>query len=190
LTVNHGQIEVTICSTDRVNFSRTGDRRRTPIPLADVPELVFTEAMRDVDLFVSVTSIAHDPHWPDRGDDPYVGYWHQYSFGELSETAAIRRDALARIVPKLKIAPQIELTERHVRVRGKLNSYKIHIGSGNILIEPDDRYLCIIPGNRAPKIMLPFEGDQVLSIVLSKAALLAADDKITDPTIIRQLKTR
>ena len=37
------------------------------------------------------------------------------------------------------------------------------------------------------KLFLPFEGDRVLSVILSKAFLLAADDKITDATILRQL---
>jgi hypothetical protein len=37
------------------------------------------------------------------------------------------------------------------------------------------------------KIWLAFEGDRTLSIILSKALLLAADDKITDPVILRQL---
>jgi hypothetical protein len=36
--------------------------------------------------------------------------------------------------------------------------------------------------------MLPFEGDTILSIILSKAFLLAADDEITDPTILSQIK--
>jgi hypothetical protein len=31
------------------------------------------------------------------------------------------------------------------------------------------------------------EGDQTLSLILSKAVLLAADDKITDPVTLRQL---
>jgi len=35
---------------------------------------------------------------------------------------------------------------------------------------------------------LPFEGDHTLAIILSKAFLLAEDKKISDPTIIRQLK--
>ena len=35
-----------------------------------------------------------------------------------------------------------------------------------------------------------FEGDQLLSIIISKAALLAADDKITDPAITCQLAAR
>lgn len=34
---------------------------------------------------------------------------------------------------------------------------------------------------------LPFEGDNALAIILSKAFLLAADTKITDPTITRQV---
>jgi hypothetical protein len=37
------------------------------------------------------------------------------------------------------------------------------------------------------RLWLPFEGDRTLSIILSKAMLLAADDKITDPVILRQL---
>jgi Domain of unknown function (DUF4132) len=66
---------VDLCSTDRVGFCRSGDRQRAPVPLDEVPELVFSEAMRDVDLFVSVTSIATDPHWADRGEDPHFAYW-------------------------------------------------------------------------------------------------------------------
>jgi hypothetical protein len=38
--------------------------------------------------------------------------------------------------------------------------------------------------------MLPFDGDQMLSIIMSKAVLLAADDKITDPSITHQLSPR
>ncbi len=149
--------------------------------------------MRDVDLFVGVASIAHDPNWSDRGDKTHVDYWRAFSFGDLSETARVRRDALARIVPKLKIAGRLELGDRFLRVHGRLNTYKIHVGSANIQIEPDDRYLCIVPGGSArppSKVMLPFEGDQLLSMILSKAVLLAADDKITDKTILQQLPRR
>ena len=183
--------DVELCSTDRVFFHRTGDRTREPLPLEDIPELIFSEAMRDVDLFVGVTSIALDPNWADRGDDPHLAYWQAVSFGDLTETGAVRRDALARIIPKLKIADRLELGDRFLRVRGRLHTYKIHVGSANIQIEPDDRYLCIVPRtSSSAKIMLPFDGDQLLSVILSKALLLAADDKITDPTIQQQLKQR
>ena len=181
---------VDLCSTDRVGFCRTGDRHRAAVPLDEVPELVFSEAMRDVDLFVSVTSIAADPHWANRGEDPHFATWREYAFGDLTEIAVVRGEALARLVPKLKIAPRLELTGRYLRVQGQLNSYKIHIGSGNVLIEPDDRYLCIVPASRRATVMLPFDGDQMLSIIMSKAVLLAADDTITDPSITQQLTAR
>ena len=37
------------------------------------------------------------------------------------------------------------------------------------------------------KLFIPFDGDRGLSIVLSKAMLLAKDDKITDATITSQI---
>jgi len=58
-------------------------------------------------------------------------------------------------------------------------------------MSPDDSYLCIVPGGRsAPnnKVFLPFEGDQRLAVILSKAFLLAGDTKITDPTILSQIR--
>lgn len=148
--------------------------------------------MRDVDLFVGVTSIALDPPWADRGADPHYDYWLAASFGELTATAQICRDVLAALLPKLKVADQVELGDRFVRVRGTKATYRIHLGSANILIEPDDRYLCIVPASnsRAKRLMLPFEGDEVLTVVLSKVLMLAADDKITDPAILRQIDHR
>jgi hypothetical protein len=187
-----GQHRVELCGTDRVWFFRTVDRAKQAVPLERVPPLVFSGAMRDVDLFVGVSSIALDPNWADRGDDPYHDYWLQASFGPLSATAEVRRDVLARLLPKLKVADRVELGDRYLRVRGKLGTYKLHLGSANVRIEPDDRYLCVVPANagRTRRVMLPFEGDEVLSVILSKALLLAADDKITDPTILRQLQRR
>ena len=40
----------------------------------------------------------------------------------------------------------------------------------------------------ADDVHLPFEGDDTLSVILSKAFLLADDAHISDPTIRRQLK--
>jgi len=38
-------------------------------------------------------------------------------------------------------------------------------------------------------VFLPFEGDSMLSIILSKAFLLAEDAKIKDETIVRQIRS-
>jgi hypothetical protein len=40
------------------------------------------------------------------------------------------------------------------------------------------------------KVFLPFEGDSLLSVILSKAFLLAEDRKIKDPTIVNQIRIR
>jgi len=42
-------------------------------------------------------------------------------------------------------------------------------------------------GKSTGKLFLPFEGDHMLSIILSKAFLLAEDEKIKDTTITRQI---
>jgi len=62
--------------------------------------------------------------------------------------------------------------------------------SSNILMSPGDRYLCIVPGNvpKSAAVTLPFEGDNRLSVILSKALMLAEDDKITAPDIVSQLR--
>jgi len=174
-------------ATDQVRILRGVN----PLPLAEVPPLAFSEIMRDVDLFVGVTSVGNDPNWHDRGvEGRYAGAWDRFAFGELSATAQTRRELLDLLVPKLKIADQCSLEERFLVVRGKLRTYKIHLGSGNILMAPNDQYLCIVParGLSENKVFLPFEGDSTLSVILSKAFLLAADTKITDPSITAQIR--
>ena len=74
-----------------------------------------------------------------------------------------------------------------------MRAYKIHLGSGNVLMEPKDQYLCIVPNSRADDsgdLFLPFEGDRTLAVILSKAFLLADDSRITDPTITRQIQVK
>ncbi|TDB83908.1 DUF4132 domain-containing protein [Actinomadura sp. KC216] len=176
-------------STDQVRFERGRGRRWADAPLADVPPVVFSEAMRDVDLFVGVTSIAADAEWTDRGADRFAEYWRATTFGELTASAEVRRAALERILPRTRIAARCSLDGRYLVVKGELRTYKIHLGSSNILMEPDDSYLCIVQARGKSKgtVYLPFE-DERLSLIISKAFLLAADHKITDRTILHQIQ--
>jgi hypothetical protein len=176
-------------STDQIRFTRGTEA----VPLPEIPPLAFSEVMRDVDLFVGVASVGNDPMWRDNGGlAQFRNYWESYSFGDLNEVAKSRKMALERLVPRLKIGKVSEIKGNFLVVKGHRHTYKIHLGSGNILMEPNDQYLCIVP-DRSSKTMgdsavfLPFEGDAVLSIILSKAQLLMDDDKITDSTILRQL---
>lgn len=176
--------------TDQVRFHK--NRSAEPLPLIDVPKIVFSEIMRDVDMFVGVGSVGNDPEWQDNGGMPqYRDYWTSYSFGDLTEVAKTRKTILERLLPKLKIAKVAEIDGKFLKVKGTYTTYKIHIGSTNILMEPNDQYLCIVPSGKKDKntesVFLPFEGDRGFSILLSKAFLLADDHKITDRTIISQL---
>ena len=101
--------------------------------------------MRDVNLFVGVCSVGNDPNWADRGLEPYGDYWRNYSFGELSESGRTRRSVLEALIPRLKVAERLSLEDRFLVVRGDLATYKIHLGSGNVLMEPGSQYLCIVP---------------------------------------------
>jgi hypothetical protein len=179
-------------TTDRVRFCNLATE--DAVELATIPALIFSEVMRNVDLFVGVCSISNDPNWQDRGEaDLYAEYWHTNSFGKLGMTAQLRREFLARLLPKLKISDRCTLDDKFLIVRGDLTTYQIHLGSGNILTQPGSRYLCIVPGvsnTIKDRVFLPFEGDGILSIILSKAFLLANDRSITDPSILSQITVR
>ncbi|MFY0673332.1 MAG: DUF4132 domain-containing protein [Bacteroidia bacterium] len=178
-------------ATDQVKFKNSEGE---VMNLEDVPKMVFTEIMRDVDMFVGVCSVGNDPQWMDNNGARQANrdYWTSYSFGDLNEIAKTRKSILENLLPRLKkIRDKAKIDGKFLIVRGKLRTYKIHIGSGNILMEPNDQYLCIVPARSSEssteKLFIPFEGDKGLSIVLSKAILLADDDKITDSTIVNQI---
>lgn len=177
-------------SSDRLCF-RKG---RHDVQLDEVPALAFSEALRDVDLFTSVTSVGNDPNWHDGGENPqaFTPYWNTFAFGDLNATATTRREVLGDLLPLLKIADRCEIDERWFRVRGHYRDYRIHLGSGHIMMEPNNQYLCIVPdrssSRKTSKLYLPFEGDSVLSVILSKAFLLADDRAIKDSTILSQIQ--
>jgi Domain of unknown function (DUF4132) len=164
---------------------------RRSVPLVEIPPVVFSEVMRDVDLLVGVTSIGADPTWAGAGDFPEADYWHRFADGELSVASESRKSVLESLLPKLTIRERCSMDGRYLRVRGELKEYRIHLGSGNVIMEPGSRYLCIVqgPGDLAAGVPLPFEGDTMLALILSKAFLLANDAKIKDPTILQQIRS-
>ena len=67
-----------------------------PMPLEEIPPLVFSEVMRDADMFVGVASVGNDPTWNDGGPEGrYRDYWQNYSFGALNASAKTRKDVSA-----------------------------------------------------------------------------------------------
>jgi len=198
-------------ATDQVRFYRDGAARNSahaggggyhshgaendtnvPVPLREIARMALSEIFRDVDLFVGVASVGNDPNWSDGGPEGrFVDYWNSYSFGELTQSAETRKKLLEGLIPRLKIRDRCEILDRFLRVRGDVKTYKIHLGSGNVLMEPSDQYLCIVAaqgkGTRTDSVFLPFEGDNRMAVILSKAFLLAEDTKIKDKTILSQI---
>ncbi len=183
-----------ICDYVTTNELKFIDKNNSSVlKLDNIDKIVFSEVMRDIDLFVGVSSIGSDPMWI-YGDNSneHREYWNNYSFGKLSEIAKTRKDTLKNIIPKLKISEACSIEGNFLIIEGKIRKYKIHIGSTNILMYPNDEYLCIVADktkkDNTNNLFIPFDDDTAISIIISKAFLLYDDDKITDKTIVSQIR--
>lgn len=142
-----------------------------PIPLKDVPSVVFSEIMRDIDLVVSVAHVG--------GVDP-----------EASHSTMQMRAALATESAQLFKLKNITVKERHILVAGTLGEYSIHLGSGQV--SKNGLQLSIIPvhSQHRGRMFLPFVDDDPKSAeIISKMKLLSEDNKIQDPTILAQINS-
>ena len=141
------------------------------IPLTEIPSVVFSEIMRDVDLVVSVAHVG--------GVDP-----------EASHSTMEMRGALAEASAKLFKLDNITVKERHIFIKGTLGEYSIHLGSGQV--SKNGLSLSIIPvhSQHRGRLFLPFVDDDPKSAeIISKMKLLAEDNKIQDPTILAQINS-
>ncbi|MBK7632872.1 MAG: DUF4132 domain-containing protein [Saprospiraceae bacterium] len=142
-------------TTDQVGFIRIMNRWTWWMYL----KYYFLKHSEMLTLFVGVCSIGNDAAWRDGGHQFGQDYWQSYSFGDLSVVAKTRKEILTGILPKLKIAKVSHIDGNFLVVKGKIRTYKIHLGSTNILMEPNNQYLCIVQ-DRSPsagaKLFIPF----------------------------------
>lgn len=98
------------------------------------------------------------------------------------------RRSWRRCCPRSPFAERCHIAGDWLIVDGKRTTYRIHLGSGASQLAESGRHLCIVPkGGEDDLDFLPSEGNPTLSLILSKAMLLAQDDRIEDPTILSQL---
>ncbi|KZX10455.1 DUF4132 domain-containing protein [Methanobrevibacter filiformis] len=138
-----------------------------------VKPIDFSEVMRDVDLIVSVAHAGEvDP--------------------EASHSTIEMRLALIKETVRLLDLKNIQYKKNHVMIDGKLSSYSVHLGSGVVHKQPGG-YISILPvhSQHRGRIFLPFaDNDPKSAEIISKILLLSEDDKIEDPTILKQITTQ
>ncbi len=142
-----------------------------PILIDDVPDLIFTEVMRDLDLVVSVAHI---------GDvDP-----------EASHSTIEMRKAIVEFNCKLFKLKNVTFTENHALIKGERAEYSIHLGSG-LVHQKAGSAINVLPvhSQHRGRVFLPFiDDDPKTAEIMAKVLLFAQDDKIKDVFILEQIK--
>jgi Domain of unknown function (DUF4132) len=176
-------------SSDQVRFYR--DRKE--VAIEDVPAIVYSEVMRDIDLFTSVCAVGRDESWTDQGDRGTGVLSAGGGSEEVSAVFALRIEMLSRVLPLTPIAAQCRIETIWLEVRGQLGTYRIQIPWGSVLRVTDTglRHLNI-PQTLLEKAPLdlsafPIDLDYRTETTLRKAYVLANDWKIDSPDLIRQL---
>jgi len=152
-----------------VEFHRRGkDDKR--LLISEVPDLLFSEAMRDLDLVVSVAHAG--------GVDP-----------EVSASTVEMRATLLRETCALLGLVNVRVDGHHAIIVGTRATYSVHLGSATTNVMPG-RMLVIVAvhSQYRGRLFLPFaDDDPKTAEVLAKALLLARDDEIKDPNILDQI---
>ena len=142
-----------------------------PILIDNVPDLVFTEVMRDIDLVVSVAHI---------GDvDP-----------EASHSTIEMRKAIIEFNCKLFKLKNVKFSENHVLIKGERAEYSIHLGSG-LVHQKAGSAINVLPvhSQHRGRVFLPFiDDDPKTAEIMTKVILFAQDEKIKDVFILEQIK--
>ncbi|RNB85288.1 DUF4132 domain-containing protein [Brevibacillus nitrificans] len=142
------------------------------VELSNVPLVLFSEVMRDVDLVVSVAHVG--------GVDPEASL----------TTVEMRRVIVAESLRLLKLG-NVRIDGNYARIEGSLGEFAVHLGSGMVFKQATGA-LHIIPvhSQHRGRLFLPFlDEDPKTAEILSKVVLLAEDTKIKDPQILMQLQS-
>ena len=142
-----------------------------PIKIKDIPDVIFSEVMRDVDLAVSVAHAGQvDP--------------------ETSHSTIEMRRALCEFTLLLFKLDNVTFNKNHALITGKRADYLVHLGSGVVHIQ-GGAMINILPvhSQHRGKIFLPFaDEDPKTAQILTEILLFAEDEKIKDPFILDQIK--
>ena len=143
----------------------------TPMKISEVPPVIFSEVMRDVDMAVSVAHAG--------SVDP-----------ESSHSTIEMRSALVELTMPLFHLDNVTVKGNFAYIKGKLGEYHIHLGSG-VIHQEGGAQIAVLPvhSQNRGRLFLPFvDEDPKTAEILTKIIFFAEDDKIKDPGILRQIK--
>ena len=141
-----------------------------PVAFEDIPAVIFSETMRDIDLAVSVAHVG--------GVDP-----------EASHATVEMRVAIAREFLAMLAVTNVTFQTAHAQIKGGLGDYSVHMGSG-VVHKSGTGMLSVLPvhSQARGRIFLPFvDDDPKTAEIMSKILLFAEDRKIKDPGILGQI---
>ena len=141
------------------------------LKIKDIPDIIFSEVMRDVDMAVSVAHAG--------GVDP-----------ETSHSTVEMRKAIAEFTMPLFRLTNVTFTKNHAVIEGERANYTVHLGSG-VVHQEAGPMINVLPvhSQRRGRIFLPFvDDDPKTSEVLTKILFFAEDNKIKDPYILGQIE--
>ena len=138
--------------------------------LFEVPDIVYSEVMRDTDLAVSVAHAG--------GVDPLT-----------SHSTIEMRKVIVQFNLELFKLKNVTLEGNHAFVKGKYAEYSIHLGSG-VIHQVGGHQINVLPvhSQNRGKIFLPFiDDDPKTAEIMAKVLLFAQDQKIKDSYIMEQI---
>lgn len=140
------------------------------LKISEIPDIIFSEVMRDVDMAVSVAHAG--------GVDP-----------EASHSTVEMRKAIAEFTILLFNLKNVSFTKNHAVITGKLGNYTVHLGSG-VIHQEGGPMINVLPvhSQRRGRIFLPVvDEDPKTAEILTKILFFAEDEKIKDPFILEQI---
>ena len=140
------------------------------LSISEVPDVIYSEIMRDVDLAVSVAHAG--------GVDPETTH----------STVEMRRVILSFNLDLFGIK-NVRFEKNHALIDGKYGTYSVHLGSGVIhkLGGHQINVLAVGSGKKS-RLFLPFiDEDPKTAEIMTKVLTFAEDGKIKDPYIMEQI---
>ena len=160
-------IEPPVIENVRFIDNKTG----MPYEIEKLPSVLFSETMRDIDLIVSVAHFG--------GIDPEASL----------STIDMRKALFVALLPLLKL-DNVKVEGTHALIKGQFGEYSVHLGSGVAHMQAKGM-IPIVPvhsGQRG-RIFLPFaDDDPKTAEIISKIVLLAEDNKMKDPNILKFIR--